>query len=172
MIGAMTGAHLIIVLGPSGNGKTTLATRLADDLRIAFRDADDLHPQANVERMRAGVPLTDADRAPWLAAVHDELVRHTDSGLVLACSALKRQYRDTLRAGLAQLVMVAPEVSREVLTERVAGRAGHFMPADLVDSQLATFEPLQPDEPGLTLNGEATPDALVAAVRNWLDPQI
>lgn len=164
----MTGAPLIVVLGPSGNGKTTLAGRLAEALEVPFLDADDLHSEAAVATMRSGAPLTDADRAPWLARVHDQLADHTETGLVAACSALRRSYRDTLRAGLDGLVLVLPEVSREVLLERVAGRRDHFMPVDLVDSQLATFEPLQPDEPGLTLNGEATPDALVRAVRNWL----
>jgi gluconokinase len=168
MISAMTGAPLLVVLGPSGNGKTTLGTRLGEVLGVPFEDADDLHPHANVEKMTAGIPLTDADRAPWLATVHQHLAAHVGTGLVMACSALKRRYRDTLREGLPQLGLIYPEVSPAALTERVARRQHHYMPATLVQSQLAAWEPLGPDENSLTVDGEGTPDASVAAVQAWM----
>jgi len=164
----MNGAPLLVVLGPSGNGKTTLGTRLSETFGVPFQDADALHPAANIEKMAAGVPLTDQDRAPWLATVHAELATNAETGLVMACSALKRRYRDTLRAGLPSLGFVAPEVSKEVLIQRVAHRQHHYMPASLVDSQLAAYEPLTPDEDGLTLNGEALTESLVSAVQAWL----
>ncbi|GAA3592142.1 gluconokinase [Kineosporia mesophila] len=164
----MTGSPLIVVLGPSGNGKSTLGKGLSEALGVPFEDADDLHPAANVAKMAAGHPLTDDDRAPWLATVHEHLADGAGTGLVMACSALKRRYRETLREGLPQLRFVVPDVSREALTERVAHRQGHFMPASLVDSQLAAYEPLQDDEAGLRLNGEEKPQVLVEEVRHWL----
>ncbi|MBT0774071.1 AAA family ATPase [Kineosporia sp. J2-2] len=167
----MTGiptAPLLVVIGPSGNGKSTLGTALGAALGVPFEDADDLHPTANVAKMTAGIPLTDDDRAPWLTTVHEHLAAASGSGLVMACSALRRRYRDRLREELPQLGFVAPEVSREVLTRRVAQRQGHYMPSSLVDSQLAAYEPLLPDEPGLPLNGEDEPGALVGQVRRWL----
>ncbi len=168
MIGIMTGAPLLVVLGPSGNGKTTLGTRLGEVLGVPFEDADDLHPHANIEKMTAGIPLTDVDRGPWLATVHQHLAAHAGTGLVMACSALKRRYRDTLREGLPQLGLIYPEVSPEALTERVAHRQHHYMPATLVQSQLAAWEPLQPDENSLTVNGEGATDASVKAVQTWM----
>lgn len=168
MIDGMTVSPLLVVLGPSGNGKSTLGASLGAVLGVPFEDADDLHPAANVDKMRAGVPLDDDDRAPWLTVVHDHLAAHAGTGLVMACSALKRRYRDRLRADLPQLRLVLPDVPRAVLTERVAARPGHYMPASLVDSQLAALEPLRPDEPGLTLDGTLPVGELTDAVRNWL----
>ncbi len=168
MITCMTGLPLIVVLGPSGNGKSTLATSLSGVLCIDFQDADDLHPKSNVEKMAAGVPLTDEDRAPWLAIVHEKIHQSSETGLVVACSALKRRYRQTLAQDLPQLRFVLPHVPKDVLIERVGKRQGHFMPATLVDSQLAALEPLQADEPGLTLDGTLPVTDLTDAVRRWL----
>ncbi|MCE0534781.1 gluconokinase [Kineosporia rhizophila] len=164
----MTGSPLLVVLGPSGNGKSTLGTALSGMLRVDFQDGDDLHPEANVAKMASGVPLTDEDRGPWLAAVHDELVKHAEEGLVVACSALKRSYRDLLAEGLPQLRFVLPDVPREVLVERVGHRPGHFMPATLVDSQLATLEPLGEDENGITVDGVRPVGELTETVAAWI----
>ncbi|GAB3246891.1 gluconokinase [Kineosporia babensis] len=167
----MTAAPLIVVLGPSGNGKSTLATALSGVLCVDFQDADDLHPQANVAKMAAGVPLTDEDRAPWLRTVHEKLLQSSESGLVLACSALKRRYRETLGEGLPQLRFVLPDVPKDVLLERVARRANHFMPATLVDSQLAALEPLGPDENGITLDGVQPVGELTSDVVAWINTE-
>ena len=166
----MTGSPLLVVLGPSGNGKSTLGEALSAAFEVPFQDADALHPTANVAKMTAGIPLTDQDRAPWLATVHDRLAAHAATGLVMACSALKLRYRDILRAGLPQLGFVLPAVPKEVLIERVARRQGHYMPASLVDSQLAAFEPLRPEENGLTLDGTLPVLDLTDAVIAWLTP--
>ncbi|MDP9825315.1 gluconokinase [Kineosporia succinea] len=167
----MTAAPLLVVLGPSGNGKSTLGTALSAALGVPFEDADDLHPAANVEKMSAGTPLDDADRAPWLTTVHEHLAANAGTGLVMACSALKRRYRDRLREDLPQLGFVAPEVPREELARRVALRRNHFMPATLVDSQLAAYERLQDGERGLELDGTEQPEVLVEQVRRWLAVQ-
>lgn len=164
----MTGSPLLVVLGPSGNGKSTLGTALSGLLCVGFQDGDDLHPAANVAKMTSGVPLTDEDRGPWLAAVHDVLLKHAEEGLVVACSALKRRYRETLAEGLPQLRFVLPHVPEEVLVERVGRRAGHFMPATLVDSQLAALEPLGEDENGVTLDGVRPVGELTEAVATWI----
>lgn len=164
----MTGSPLIVVLGPSGNGKSTLGTALAGVLAVPFEDADDLHPTANVAKMTAGIPLTDQDRGPWLATVHEHLADNAGTGLVMACSALARRYRDTLAEGLPQLRFVLPDVPKEVLVERVGRRQGHFMPATLVDSQLAALEPLGPDENGLTVDGVRPVGELAQVVVDWI----
>lgn len=156
-------AHLV-VMGVSGSGKTTIATRLAERLGYVFAEGDEFHSAANVAKMARGEPLTDADRAPWLAALADWIAEHDRSGrsTVLACSALKRSYRDTLRAGApGRVSFLFLAVPREALVERMKRRKGHYMPLELLDSQLATLEPLAPDEPGFTLDGAPAPDAIV-----------
>ena len=151
-------------MGVSGAGKTEVGSALATQLGVPFTDADGLHPAANVEKMSAGIPLTDADRWPWLAIVGDALA--SSQSLVIACSALKRSYRDAIRAAAADTVFVHLTVGRATLAERVAARQGHFMPASLLDSQLASLEPLEADEAGVTVEsaGEVAATAqLVAA---------
>ena len=138
-----------MVMGVSGAGKTQVGSALALLLSVPFTDADGLHPAANVEKMSAGIPLTDADRWPWLAIVGSSLAE-TES-LVVACSALKRSYRDAIRAAAPDTVFVHLAVDRDTLANRVASRPGHFMPVSLLDSQLETLEPLEPDEAGLTV---------------------
>ena len=154
----------LVVMGVSGSGKTTLAGRLAAHLQYAFADADDFHPPPNVAKMARGEPLTDADRAPWLQTLADWIAKHHAAGrsTVLACSALKRRYRDTLRAAAPlHVLFIHLDTPREALRQRMRHRTGHYMPPELLDSQLATLEPLAPDERGIVLDATATPDALV-----------
>lgn len=167
MIVAMTGSPLLVVLGPSGNGKSTLGNALSAAFEVPFEDADDLHPKANVAKMIAGIPLTDEDRGPWLDTVHEHLAAAAGTGLVMACSALKLRYRQTLADGLPQLGFVLPDVPKDVLVERVGRRQGHYMPASLVDSQLAALELLRPEERGITLDGTLPVADLTEAVLTW-----
>ena len=155
---------LIVVMGVSGAGKTTLGRALAGAVGWDFADADDFHPPENIAKMRAGVPLSDADRAPWLAALGEEAGRRAAAGrpLVLACSALKRTYRDTLRTCVPDARFVFLDGARETLAARLASRDGHFMPASLLDSQLAALEP--PSD-ALRRDLDRPTPAQVAAVR-------
>jgi gluconokinase len=132
---------LILVMGVTGSGKTTVGKLLAQRLKYNFLDADDFHSAANREKMHQGIPLTDADRAPWLTALHDELVRANSAGrsAVLACSALKQEYRNTLAAGL-NLKIVFLRGTVDQLHRNLALRANHFAGESLVPSQLATLE--------------------------------
>ena len=139
----------IVVMGVAGSGKSTIGKAIADELQAAFLEGDAFHPPANIAKMSAGIPLDDADRWPWLAAVGTEIGMIAASGrpVVAACSALKRRYRDALRmAAGRQLVFVMLEGSRGLIARRMSERPGHFMPASLLDSQFAAFEPLQADE--------------------------
>lgn len=132
-------------MGVSGCGKTSVGQALAARLGIGFVDADDLHPPGNVAKMRAGLWLTDADRSPWLDRVADRL-RH-DGPVVVACSALRRMYRDRIRAGAGgPVIFVHLDGEREVIAARMTARQGHFMPPSLLDSQFATLEPPGRDE--------------------------
>lgn len=158
---------IVVVMGPSGAGKTTVGRRLADALGWAFHDGDDLHPAANVEKMARGESLTDADRAGWLAilrALIDDLGRRAESA-VLACSALRASYRDVLAHGRDDVRFVYLRVPPEELRRRLEVRRGHFMKAGMLPSQLATLE-----EPGdaITLDGSRDPDALVDDIRALL----
>ncbi|UZN04285.1 gluconokinase [Cellulomonas sp. S1-8] len=157
----------VVVMGVAGCGKSTVGSALARRLGVPFVDADGLHPHANVARMSAGVPLTDDDRAPWLAAVAAELAE-APRGLVVACSALRRRYRDALRAGAPGTVFVHLTGTREILAARLGARLDHFMPPALLDSQLATLEPLDDDEPGWVLNVVWPPDELAEAAADRL----
>lgn len=152
----------VVVMGVSGSGKSTVGWLLARRLGVAFVDADGLHPASNVAKMSVGEPLTDADRLPWLSAVAAELAA-APGGAVVACSALRRRYRDVLRDGAPGVAFVHLDGSREVLAARLAARLDHFMPASLLDSQLATLEPLGPDEAGVVLDVGGTPDRLAEA---------
>ncbi|GAA1224287.1 gluconokinase [Rhodoglobus aureus] len=155
---------LIVMLGVSGSGKTTIGALIADQLGVPFTDADSLHPAVNVAKMASGIPLDDGDRWPWLALVGEELAcaARSGTGLVMACSALTRAYRDAIRAKAPELRFVHLSGDREVLAQRTTGRSGHFMPASLLDSQLATLEQLQPDEQGIVVD-VAPPVAEVVA---------
>ena len=158
----------IVVMGVSGSGKSTIGSLIADRLGVPFTDADDLHPAANVQKMAAGQPLDDDDRWPWLALVGDALAGASRSGLVIACSALKRSYRDAIRVSAPEAVFVLLTGSRELLASRLGHREGHFMPATLLDSQLATLEPLAADEGGVTVDIAGSPEQIVDAIASAL----
>lgn len=148
----------LLVMGVSGAGKTTLAEALARRFGHAFIDADDLHPPGNRAKMAAGLPLDDADRAPWLDAVAQVVSgwAATSQGGVIACSALKRAYRDRLRAGDPGLVTIYLDVEEAELRRRLARRRGHFFPAELLASQLAVLEPPTRDEGVVSVSGGRT----------------
>lgn len=155
-------------MGVSAVGKSTVGAALAAALDVPFVDADDLHSAANHAKMAAGIPLDDADRWPWLDAVGARLRAGEDTGLVIACSALRRVYRDRIRAAEPGVVFVHLAGSPQLLAERARERKGHFMPAALLQSQLATLEPLEDDEAGLVVDVAAPVDKLVAAAAEAL----
>ncbi|WP_199702716.1 gluconokinase [Jiangella rhizosphaerae] len=161
----------IVVMGVSGSGKTTIATRLADRLGRPFAEADDMHPPANVAKMAAGTPLTDEDRMPWLATVRDWLTAQAEQGhsAVVTCSALRRVYRDVLREAAGGVTFVHLHGDPELLAARMKARKGHFMPPSLLRSQLDTLEPLEPDEDGVRVPIDGTPDEIVAEALRLLE---
>jgi gluconokinase len=152
-------------MGVTGSGKSTVGAALARRLGVPFGDADDFHSPANVAKMSAGIPLDDADRIPWLRSVGAWLAAQ-DDGAVASCSALRRSYRDILRETAPGVAFVHLHGDRETVRRRVSGRAGHFMPSSLVDSQFDALEPLDPAERGVVLDLDAPLEDLVeAAVR-------
>ncbi len=155
-----TSAKFFVMMGVSGSGKTTIGQLLAARLGIEFLDADDYHPQANKDKMHAGIPLTDDDRWPWLHILNGLLLKHQGKGCVLACSALKQTYRDVLLQGIApeELDFVLLAGSRQMIAGRMAHRNHEFMNAGLLDSQFATLE--EPADAIKVLNDRA-PDAVV-----------
>lgn len=157
----------IVVMGVSGSGKSTVASALAGRLDRACLDADDLHPVVNVDKMARGEPLTDVDRAPWLDAVVVWIDAHEPS--VVACSALRRAHRDRLRAAAGAVTFVHLDPPADVLRARLTHRQGHFMPASQLADQLATLEPLEPDEGGLRVIREGSVDETVAAILGMID---
>ena len=163
----MTGHH-IVIMGVSGTGKTTVGMLLADALGLPWRDGDDLHPPHNIAKMVAGEPLTDADRGPWLRAVGRWLGQRPAGG-VIACSALRRPYRDLLRTAVPGVRFVHLHGDRDLLAERMGRRHGHFMPVTLLDSQLSMLEPLAADEEGREFDVADSPTELVAQIMSWLD---
>ncbi|MDN4489673.1 gluconokinase [Demequina sp. SYSU T00068] len=157
-------APLIVVMGPSATGKSTIGAALAAALGVPFVDGDDLHPAENTAKMASGVPLTDDDRWPWLDACGAALAEaEASGGLVLACSALRRAYRDRIRAGAPTASFLHLHLTEEEALRRASSREGHFMPASLVASQYATLEPLDDDEAGTAVDATLPPDAVVAA---------
>lgn len=163
-------APTVVVMGVSGCGKSTIGIGLAKALGIDYLEGDDLHSPENVARMRAGIALTDEQRRGWLEALSDHLARaHAQSrGLVVSCSALKRSYRDILRRGAPQLRLVYLHGDRALLAERTASRKGHYMPASLLDSQLATLEPPGDDEHVLACDLALEPQVIVQRAAAWL----
>lgn len=164
-----TNPPVLVVMGVSGSGKTTIGQRLAARLGCEFLEGDDLHPADNVAKMRAGTPLNDADRQPWLrelaAWIGDRVT--TGRGGVVACSALKRSYRDLLAGGHDEVFFVHLAAARDAIAQRLANRDHEFMPARLLDSQFADLEPLQADEHGVTVDvmrarADVVADALAA----------
>ena len=155
-------------MGVSGAGKSTVGAALAELLKIGFVDADSLHPGANIAKMAAGQPLTDADRAPWLDLVGSALRDAPSEGLVVACSALKRSYRDAIRTVARGTVFVHLAVPRKALAKRVARRRAHFMPSALLGSQLEALEPLQADEAGWTVPAVGGVEATASTIMGLL----
>ncbi|MCD4526505.1 gluconokinase [Nocardioides sp. cx-173] len=167
--GRDSGRGPVVVMGVSGSGKSTVGAALAQRLRAPFADADDFHPAANVAKMTAGHALDDDDRRPWLEALGIWLADHEEGG-VMTCSALKRAYRDQLRAHAPQTAFVHLHGDRGVIARRQATRPGHFMPASLLDSQFATLEPLDDDEHGFVVDVDQSVDAIVEQVAGHLSP--
>lgn len=157
-------------MGVTGCGKTTVGQMLAEQLGGRFLDGDSLHPQENIAKMRAGTPLEDADREPWLRQIGAELADADDAtDLVIGCSALKRSYRDIIRDAAPEVRFVHLHGSRELLADRLRERPGHFMPASLLDSQLATLEMLGPDEAGRMFDIADAVEDVVDQARGWLE---
>ena len=157
-------------MGVSGCGKSTVGALLAQLLRYEFLEGDTLHPARNVARMAAGVALTDDDRHDWLQALAQQLKTAHDANraLVVSCSALKRSYRDVLRSGSAGLAFVHLHGSPVLLAERMAARTGHYMPASLLASQLATLEAPADDERAITLDAGLAPEQIAVQAAAWL----
>ncbi len=160
-------APLVVVMGVSGSGKTTIGTLVAHELGVDFVDGDSLHPIENVQKMASGTPLDDDDRWPWLEIVgrtlHERGEQH--EGMVIACSALKRKYRERIRSQAPSALFLHLDGSVAVLTRRIEGRSGHFMPATLLQSQLDTLEPLAQEEGGYKLDiDQSVPDMVDEAV--------
>jgi gluconokinase len=162
----MKTASRVCVMGVSGAGKTVVGTLLADALAVPFLEGDALHPPENVRRMAQGIPLTDDDRRGWLRAIADRIAeaRQANSGLVVACSALKRAYRDVLRGADGQLRFVHLTGDAALIRRRMGQRVGHYMPASLLDSQLATLEVPAVDEHAWTFDITDPPPAIVAHI--------
>ncbi|GIG41739.1 gluconokinase [Cellulomonas phragmiteti] len=154
----------LVVMGVSGTGKSTVGQTLADRLGRPFLEGDALHPPGNVAKMSAGTPLVDDDRWPWLRAVRAAMDEHAAAGTstVVACSALRGAYREVLREAQGRVRFVLLDVPVEALRERIVHRAGHWMPPSLLESQLATLEPLRPDEDGVTVPVVGPPDVVVS----------
>lgn len=152
---------LVVVMGVTGSGKSTVGTALAERMGVPFGDADDFHSPENVAKMRSGVPLDDTDRRPWLQAIGVWLAEHRDSGAVVSCSALRRAYRDVLREGAPDVTFLHLHGDMETVRKRVAARTGHFMPESLVQSQFDALEPLQPDEQGVVIPFDLPVDVIV-----------
>ncbi len=154
---------LIVVMGVSGSGKTTVGRGIAAAMGWEYAEGDDFHSAANVAKMASGTPLTDEDRWPWLRAIGDWLDEHERAGrsAVVTCSALRRVYRDLLREGRDGVRFCHLAADADVIKSRLEHRQGHYMPPSLLPSQLATLEPLQPDEPGVVVSTTPLPEEIV-----------
>jgi gluconokinase/shikimate kinase len=165
---------VLVLMGVSGCGKSTVAALLAGRLSWDFEEGDELHPPANVAKMASGHPLNDDDRRPWLALIAAWIRERTDAGQpgIITCSALKRSYRDILRGDRVVFVYLAG--TRELIAKRLAARHGHFMPAALLDSQFADLEPPAPDENAVTVDisvgGSAEADEIIARLHLSASP--
>jgi gluconokinase len=157
----------VVVMGVAGCGKSTIGRLLADLINGSFLDGDALHPDQNVEKMASGIPLTDADREPWLRLVGEHLAS-SDAPLVIACSALRRSYRDLIRESAPNTFFIHLDDDRALIADRLSKRAGHFMPPALLESQIATLDPLLPDEHGARCTNTGAPAAVAAQAAKML----
>jgi gluconokinase len=157
----------IVLMGVSGCGKTTIGRALAESLGCPFLDGDDYHPPENVAKMAGGIPLTDDDRKPWLEGLHGLLLDHArrDQTVVLACSALKRRYREMLRGGVEGFRLFHLKGDIELIRARMAARPGHYMKPGLLQSQFDTLEPPGPDE-AVTIDIAEPVDAILQRILN------
>jgi carbohydrate kinase (thermoresistant glucokinase family) len=155
----------IVVMGVSGSGKTTVARLLAERLGWAFAEADEFHSPANVAKMRAGIPLTDDDRAPWLAAIADRIdsARDANEPIVVTCSALKRRYRDIIAGSRPDVALVYLKGDYDTIVQRMAARPHHYMPVSLLKSQFEALEEPGADEHAILLDIRRSPEELAAA---------
>jgi carbohydrate kinase (thermoresistant glucokinase family) len=156
----------IIVMGVSGAGKTTVASRLAERLDCPFVEGDTLHPPRNVEKMKHGVPLVDADRIPWLNAIAARIdaARNAHEQIIVTCSALKRSYREILTAGHGDVGFVFLKGGKELIARRLAERGSHFMPPQLLDSQFAALQEPSADEPAMAVPIDPAPEKIVESI--------
>ncbi|HLM05959.1 MAG TPA: gluconokinase [Blastococcus sp.] len=163
----------IVVMGVSGSGKSTVAEKLVERLGWEFAEGDDFHPEANVAKMRAGTPLVDDDRWPWLRSLAGWIGEREQAGrsVVVTCSALKRSYREVLCEGHPSVWFAHVTVDPDVLRDRLEKRTGHYMPSSLLESQIATLEQLQDDEPGAAVSGAGSPDDVVEQLLAALDSE-
>ncbi|MBK3581769.1 gluconokinase [Streptomyces sp. MBT65] len=161
--------HVVVVMGVAGTGKTTIGPLLAARLGVPYAEGDDFHPQANIAKMSAGHPLTDEDRWPWLDAIGDWAHGRAGLGGVVSSSALKRSYRDRLRAAAPGVVFVHLTGDRALIEDRMAHRHGHFMPTALLDSQFATLQPLEADEAGVAVDVTGSPEQIAERAMTALE---
>lgn len=161
------GTSLVVVSGVTATGKSTIGRELARRLGVEYADADDFHPPDNIAKMRAGQPLTEADREPWLDSIGEWLRLHAAAGAVASCSALRRTHRERLLAEAPDAVFLQLSADEAVLRERIRRREDHFMPESLLRSQLESFEPLSADELGVTVDAEISPIDAIDTFRAW-----
>jgi carbohydrate kinase (thermoresistant glucokinase family) len=154
---------ILVIMGVSGSGKTTIAEGLSRKLGWQYQEGDALHPPSNVAKMSNGTPLTDEDRLPWLRKIAEKIDEWRTRGVsgVVTCSALKRSYRDIIAGGQSDVQIVYPKGSQELIGRRMAARKGHFMPVSLLDNQLRILEEPSPDENAMTVAIDRTPDEIV-----------
>lgn len=160
---------LVVVMGVSGSGKSTVGVALAARLGLPYEDADAFHPQANIDKMAAGHPLDDDDRRPWLQAIGEWLAEHEGQGAVASCSALKRRYRETLLAAAPGIRFLHLSGAADLISGRMKHRHGHFMKASMLQSQIDTLEPLGADEPGCTIDVRHSVEEIVDVFVHYLD---
>ncbi|MEV1050574.1 gluconokinase [Streptomyces sp. NPDC049887] len=169
----MSTPHVVVVMGVAGTGKTTIGPLIAEALGVPYAEGDDFHPADNIAKMSAGIPLSDADREPWLDAIGRWAHGRAGLGGVVGCSALKRIYRDRLRTAAPDVEFLHLTGDRALIERRMAERRGHFMPTALLDSQFATLQPLQDDEAGVAVDVSGSPQEIteraVAALRRLED---
>jgi gluconokinase len=168
---AQTRHPLVVVMGVAGSGKSTVGRLLAERLGVPFAEGDAFHASANIAKLSAGHPLDDTDRVAWLSDVAAWIKHHRQSGGVVSCSALKRRYRDRLRADTPGLFFLHLEGSSELIGERIAARKGHHMPPELLRSQFDALEPLEEDEAGATVSVEGSPSESAERAYTALPPR-